>query len=126
MNGRSIWSFAAIAALLAASSACRRQAEEEPAPVVTVDVAPVLLSTIQQVVRGDALVYPKQQSALVPKISSPVHALHVKRGDKVRAGQALVDLESRDLAGAAAESRAAADLADANYETASRGTVPEE
>ena len=47
-------------------------------------------------------------------------------GDKVRAGQLLVELESRDLAGAAAESRAAADLADANYETASRGTVPEE
>src|SRR3954466_1027109 len=126
MNGRSIWSFAALAVVLAASSACRGQAEEGPAPVVTVDVAPVLLSTIQQVVRGDALVYPKQQSALVPKVVSPVRVVHVKRGDKVRAGQLLVELESRDLAGAAAESRASADLADANYETASRGTVPEE
>src|SRR5436190_3982249 len=105
MNRRSIWSFAAVAAVLVASIACRQHAEEEPAPVVTVDVAPVLLSTIQQIVRGDALIYPKQQSALVPKIASPVHVLHVKRGDKVRTGQALVDLESRDLAGAAAESR---------------------
>ena len=60
------------------------------------------------------------------QVRSPVHALHVKRGDTVHAGQILIDLESRDLAGAAAESRAAADLADANYETASRGTVPEE
>jgi multidrug efflux pump subunit AcrA (membrane-fusion protein) len=126
MSGRSIWSFAAIAAVLVASSACRQKAEEESSPVVTVDVAPVLLSTIQQVVRGDALAYPKQQSALVPKVGSPIHAVHVKRGDKVRAGQVLVELESRDLAGAAAESRAAADLADATYETASRGTVPEE
>ena len=126
MNRRTLQSFAAIAALCAMLAACKHQAEEEAAPVVTVDVAPVLLSTIQQVVRSDALVYPKQQSALVPKISSPVRAVHVKRGDKVHAGQLLVELESRDLAGAAAESRAAAEIADANYEKAARGTVPEE
>ncbi len=126
MNRHGIRSFATVALICVTFAACRHQAEEEQAPVVTVDVAPVLLSTIQQVVRGDALVYPKQQSALVPKVAAPVRAVHVKRGDKVRAGQLLVELEGRDLAGAAAESRAAADLADANYEKTARGTVPEE
>jgi multidrug efflux pump subunit AcrA (membrane-fusion protein) len=105
---------------------CRHRQEEEAAPVVTVDVAPVLVSTIQQTVRADAIVYPKQQAAIVPKVAAPIRAVHVQRGQKVKAGQLLVELENRDLAGAAAESRAAAALADANYETAARATVPQE
>lgn len=111
---------------VAVAAACAQTAEDDGAPVVTVDVAPVLVSSIQQMVRGDALIYPRQQSALVPKIAAPIHALYVKRGDRVRAGQLLVELESRDLAAAAAESRASADLADATYETASRATLPQE
>jgi multidrug efflux pump subunit AcrA (membrane-fusion protein) len=107
-------------------AACRHNTEQEPAPVVTVDVAPVLVSSIQQTVRADAVIYPKQQAALVPKVAAPIRTVHVQRGQKVKAGQPLVELESRDLAGAAAESRAAAALADANYETAARATVPQE
>ena len=119
--------FIAVASgVLLASAGCRHAAVPDAAPVVTVDVAPVLLSSIQQVVRADAVIYPKQQSALVPKIAAPIHALHVQRGAKVHAGQVLLELESRDLAGSAAESRAAADLADATYETAARATVPQE
>ena len=116
--------FAAISILTAA--ACGPAAEEASAPVVTVDVAPVLVSTIQQIVRADAVVYPRQQSAIVPKIAGPIHAVHVQRGAKVRAGQLLLELESRDLAGAAAESRAGAAQADATYETAARATLPQE
>ena len=115
-----------IAALSIVASACQTKSEEAVAPVVTVDVAPVLLSTIQQTIRTDALIYPKQQSALVSKITAPIRSLLVQRGAKVRVGQPLVELESRDLAGAAAESRAAADLAEATFETASRATVPQE
>jgi len=126
MSVRGTWQIPAIAAAIIMSAACGQKAEEASAPVVTVDVAPVLLSTIQQIVRADGLVYPRQQSALVPKVAAPVHALHVKRGDTVRAGQLLVELESRDLAGAAAENRAVADQADAAYETAARATVPQE
>jgi multidrug efflux pump subunit AcrA (membrane-fusion protein) len=110
----------------AAVAGCRHKQEEASAPVVTVDVAPVLVAAIQQTVRGDALIYPRQQAAIVPKVSAPIRAVHVQRGQKVKAGQLLVELESRDLAGAAAESRAAASLADANYETAARATVPQE
>ena len=115
-----------VGTLLVAASGCAATSEEAVAPVVTVDVAPVLLSTIQQTVRGDALIYPIQQSAIASKITAPIHRLLVQRGAKVKAGQPLVELESQDLAGAAAESRAAADLADATFETASRATVPQE
>lgn len=118
------WVF--VAALFISASGCKAKTEESVAPVVTVDVAPVLLSTIQQTVRADAIIYPRQQSAMVSKISAPIHRVLVQRGTKVRVGQLLVELESQDLVGAAAESRAAADLADATYETASRATVPQE
>jgi len=44
----------------------------------------------------------------------------------VKAGQLLVELENRDLAGAASESRAAMKQAEASFQTTSRATVPEE
>ncbi len=100
--------------------------EKAAAPVVTVDVAPVLLSKIQRTIRGDSVLYPRQQAAIVPKIAAPVKKWHVKRGDRVRAGQLLVELENQDLAGAATESRAALNQAEAAFETTSKATVPEE
>src|SRR3954465_9549914 len=99
---------------------CRGKQEEEAAPVVTVDVAPVLLSTIQRTIRTQGLLYPRQQAAIVPKVSAPIKKTYVQRGARVRAGQLLLELENRDLAGSAAENRAAYELAEANYETASR------
>jgi HlyD family secretion protein len=105
---------------------CRGAKEEETTPVVTVDVAPVLLAGIQRTIRADGLLYPRQQAAIVPKISAPVKKLYVQRGARVRSGQLLLELENQDLAGAAAESRAGADLAEATYETTAKATVPQE
>ncbi len=117
----------AIVALACASLAgCRHKAEEETTPIVTVDVAPVLLSQIHRTIRAEALIYPRQQAAIVPKIAAPIRRALVQRGTRVRAGQLLLELENRDLAGASAESRAALDQAQANYETAARATVPQE
>jgi multidrug efflux pump subunit AcrA (membrane-fusion protein) len=107
-------------------SGCHRGNEEEQAPIVTVDVAPVLLSQIQRTIRADGLLYPRQQAAIVPKITAPIKRNAVQRGAKVKAGQLLVELENGDLAGAAAESRAAYDLAEATYQTTARATVPQE
>ena len=107
-------------------TACRGKKEEAAAPVVTVDVAPVLLSQIQQTVRGDGLVYPKQQAAIVPKVVAPIRKAFVQRGVKVKAGQLLLELENQDLAGAAAESRATYAQAQATYETTANATVPQE
>jgi multidrug efflux pump subunit AcrA (membrane-fusion protein) len=115
-----------LAATCAAGAACRHKSEEEAAPVVTVDVAPVLLSQIQRTIRAEGLVYPRQQAAIVPKVTAPIKKTLVQRGARVRAGQPLVELENQDLAGAATESRAAFDQAQATYETTAKATVPQE
>ena len=117
-----------VAALLAAVliAGCGGKKEEAPAPVVTVDVAPVLLSQIQRTIRAEGLAYPRQQAAIVPKISAPIKKAYVQRGTHVREGQLLLELENQDLAAAATESRAAYDLAEATYETTAKATVPQE
>jgi len=107
---------------------CSKKKEEPQAEehVVTVDVAPVVTSPISLKVTADALLYPLQQAAIVPKISGPVKKFFVDRGSRVRAGQVLAELENRDLASAAAESQAAFEQAEANYVTVARGTSAEE
>jgi multidrug efflux pump subunit AcrA (membrane-fusion protein) len=115
-----------VALLVALAAGCRSKGDDETAPVVTVDVAPVLLSAIQRTVRADGVLYPRQQAAIVPKIVAPIKHAFVKRGARVRAGQLLVELENQDLAGAAVESRAAYDQAEATYENTSKATVPQE
>src|SRR5690348_10525361 len=97
-------------ALTFVASCGKKAGEEEASPVVTVDVAPVMLSQIHRTIRADGLLYPKQQAAIIPKITAPIKRTYVQRGAKVRAGQLLVELENQDLAGAAAENRAAYDL----------------
>lgn len=99
---------------------------DEGERVVTVDVAPVLSTPISQKVTTEALLYPLQQAAIVPKISAPVKKFYVDRGAHVNAGQLLAELENSDLAGGVAESKAAFDQAEANYQTVSKATVPEE
>src|SRR5215470_1919449 len=102
---------AAIVAACASLWACGRKGQEEAAPVVTVDVAPVLLSQIQRTIRAQAVLYPRQQAAIVPKVSAPIKKTFVQRGARVRSGQPLLELENQDLAGAATDSRAGFDQA---------------
>jgi HlyD family secretion protein len=116
----------AVAVLLLTTLACGGKKEEESGPVVTVDVAPVLLKKIDRTIRVDGLLYPRQQAAIVPKISAPIKKWYVQRGSRVRAGQLLVELENKDLQGAATESSAALSQAEATFETTSQATVPEE
>ena len=88
------------------TGACGAKEAPSEGPVVTVDVAPVLSAQIERRVRGDALLFPFQQAAIIPKITAPVAKTYVERGARVRAGQLLVALESKDLANAARESQA--------------------
>jgi len=107
-------------------SNCKAKPEAEPEPVVTVDVAPVLSSAIQLKVKADAVLYPLQQAAIVPKITAPIKKFYVEKGSTVRAGQLLAELENQDLAGTVAEAKAANDQAEAAYQTTARATVPED
>src|SRR5882672_997753 len=107
----------ALGIMLAASmiASCRGKHEDEPEPIVTVDVAPVLLSQIQRTIRAEGLLYPRQQAAIVPKISAPIKRTLVQRGARVKAGQLLLELENQDLAGAVTESRASLEFAQATF-----------
>jgi len=119
-------SVAVLVTMCASLVSCGRKGATEATPVVTVDVAPVLLSQIQRTIRAQGLIYPRQQAAIVPKVTAPIKKAYVQRGAHVRAGQVLIELENGDLAGATAESRATYDQAQANFETAAKATVPQE
>src|SRR5207302_9355929 len=108
------------------SCAAKKAEKADEEHVVTVDVAPVLSSSISLKVTADALLYPLQQAAIVPKISAPIKKFYVDRGARVREGQLLAELEDSDLAGALTENRAALEQAQAISQPVSRAGVPED
>ena len=73
---------------IAVLSACSHEKPEEPG--VPVKAATVEKSTIERIITTDAVLFPLQQAALVPKITAPVKKFYVNRGSKVRKGQLLV------------------------------------
>lgn len=99
---------------------------EDNEPIVTVQVAAVEKTTIEQTISAQAILFPRQQSAIVPKISAPVQKFLVKRGSPVREGQLLAVLENRDLSAAAQDTKGAYDQAQATYETTTAASLPEE
>ena len=116
----------AIAAFLGslAGVGCSEQKPEEP--VVNVQAVPVEKKTLQVRIDADAILFPLQQAAIVPKITAPVKKFYVKRGSRVRKGQLLAVLENRDLAAAAEENQGAFSQAQAAYATTTAASLPEE
>ena len=76
-----------LASAIAMSIGCAKEKTEEA--VVPVTAASVQKADIQRVVTADAVLFPLQQAALVPKISSPVKQFLVNSGSKVHKGQLL-------------------------------------
>jgi multidrug efflux pump subunit AcrA (membrane-fusion protein) len=99
------------------------EAPEAPTPV-TVETA--VRGAIDHVVTSDAILYPINQANVTPKLSAPVKRMLVNRGDHVRAGQPLAELESGDLAAAADENKQLYEQSQAAYETLTRATVFED
>lgn len=107
------------------SGACTSEKPDQ-GPVVSVQVAPVEKTTIEHTVTAQAILFPKAQSAIVPKISAPVQKFLVQRGSAVKEGQLLAVLENRDLSAAAQDSQGALNQAQAAYETTTAASLPEE
>ena len=114
----------AMAALLLSIGCSSDKGDQEP--VVTVHVATVEKTTIQHTIQAQAILFPRQQSAIVPKISAPVQKFLVRRGSSVHEGQLLAVLENRDLTAAAQDTKGAYDQAQATYETTTAANLPEE
>jgi multidrug efflux pump subunit AcrA (membrane-fusion protein) len=95
-------------------------AEEAPSPV---QVEEARVGPIDHIVTADAVLYPINQANVTAKISAPVKRVLVNRGDHVKAGQLVAELESRDLAAAVGESKGLLEQAQANYQTTTGATV---
>ena len=99
-------------------SGCSAKEAPEEAPTVTVQVDAAEKQPIQRKVIAEATLYPRDQAALVPKITSPVKKFYVDKGSRVKKDQLLAELENRDLTGAQAKSQGAYQQAEATYQTA--------
>ena len=93
---------------------------------MSVEVAPVKRVDMERTVTSEAILFPLHEAAITPKVSAPVKEFKVQRGAKVKAGELLAILENRDLAGSELESKGAFEQAEANYQTATAATLPEE
>jgi multidrug resistance efflux pump len=110
---------------LVMAGACHK-AEKKAEIVAPVRVAPAIKGSIRLIVNTDAVLYPRDQANIVPKISAPVRRFLVNRGDHVKQGQLLAELEARDLAAAAQASRGTYEQAQSNYRSTTAVGVPEQ
>jgi multidrug efflux pump subunit AcrA (membrane-fusion protein) len=124
MNVRMYAVVVASIAVLVLSSCSKEQ--PEPQPVVTVQVATVKKQSLQQIVTAEALLFPKNEAAITPKVVAPVSRFYVNRGSRVHKGELLAILENRDISASVAESKGALEQAQAQYETTTQASLPED
>jgi multidrug efflux pump subunit AcrA (membrane-fusion protein) len=106
-----------------ASCSKKEQATE---PEVTVQAAKAEKQPIRLVVRSEAVLFPKNQAAITPKVVAPVKTFYVNRGSRVHEGQLLAVLENRDLAATETETRGSYHQAEAAYQIETTSALPEE
>ncbi len=110
---------------------CGKAKEKEAAGGETEAPTPVMVETavrgaIDRVVTADAVLYPVNQSNVTSKINAPVKRMLVNRGDHVRAGQLIAELESADLAASVAESQQQYEQTQAAYQAMTGATVQDD
>jgi len=110
--------------ILAYLPGCKKEAQ--PEALVTVQAEQPEQGSISESIMADAVLAPIAQAAIEPKISAPVKKFYVERGQRVRAGELLVALESNDLTAAALDNQGAYEAAEASYATATKAQVPED
>src|SRR5437868_10048996 len=62
---------------------CTPKPQEETAPTVSVQVEPAKKEPISRKVVSDAVLFPLNQAAIMPKVSAPVKKFYVQRGTPV-------------------------------------------
>ncbi|MBA0432562.1 efflux RND transporter periplasmic adaptor subunit [Stenotrophomonas maltophilia] len=85
-----------------------------PAPPPQLQVAPVVRGNIEQVVEATGTLKPSRLVSVGAQVSGRIDTLHVKLGDKVRAGDPIADIDSRTQRNALLSARAAQRTARAN------------
>jgi HlyD family secretion protein len=117
-NFRTLYSGAIVIAILTVLTCCSSKEKEEPRAAVQVQAATVETKEIEEKITTHAILYPRDQAAIVPKVNGPIKEFFVKRGSRVHAGELLVTIENKDLIGALTESQGSYDQAEAAYSSA--------
>ena len=110
-------------ALLIAGCGKSEKAEE---PEVSVQAVAAKTTDISKTVSADAVIFPLAQAVITPKVNAPVKKFFVTRGQKVRQGQLLAELENRDLSASALDNKGAFEQAEASYSNSVNAALPEE
>jgi HlyD family secretion protein len=124
--GRRSIRIAILVPVAAAALVCSGCSGKKPqaTPAVSVQAATVQRKTISQVISTEAVLYPKNEWSIVPKISAPVQKFYVNRGSHVKAGQLVAQLENKDLQAALNQAEGAYEQAQAAYATSTQVNVP--
>jgi HlyD family secretion protein len=125
-GGHNAGLLALLAALSLGSQTGCSKVEENPQPVVTVQTALAARGSIEQTVTSEAILFPRDQAAITPKVVAPVKQFYVNRGSRVHRGQLLAVLENQDLAAAEVENKGAYEQAQAVYGLETKSALPEE
>jgi len=111
--------------LLAGCGGAKPEAADVESPM-PVQVETVRKGPIDHIITADAVLYPVNQANVTAKISAPVKRVLVNRGDHVKAGEVLIELETADLAATANESKSLYDQSQAALQTVTGATVVED
>jgi HlyD family secretion protein len=106
-------------------SGCQRS-ESSAAPQVEVQAVIVRREPITVHIAADAVLSPLSQAVLSSQISAPIAKFYVQRGSKVSKGELLATLDNRNLKAALLDNQGSYDAAQAQYQTATKATVPED
>ena len=112
--------------LVLMAAGCSAGNPSAPAPVVSVQTAPVVRTNLEQWIEAEGILYPLHQAIITPKVAAPIARFYVNRGDRVHAGQLLALLENRDLQAAAVENQGLYQQAQGNYQTTVHATLPQQ
>lgn len=113
------------AAFLGRNRTASPHGDAGPAPV-PVEVAKIVRGTVSQTVEVSGTVVSARSAEVVPKISGRVVRVLVQDGDRVAAGQALVELDATDQRNDLAQAEAAVAAAEARLALLEKGQRPQE
>ena len=122
-----IHALALICCLLLLAGCSKPKADEgEAAAATPVQTEAAKRETIHHTITAEAILYPRQQASIMPKINAPVARFLAQRGDHVKQGQLLAVLEDQDLLASAQESKQLYQQAQAGYQSTVSATMPDD
>lgn len=118
-----------VVCLSLAVAGCHKGAEEvgedkAVKPVVEVTLEKAVSKDIPVTIDAPATVFAREQASIASRITSPIRRLLVRKGDNVKSGQLLAELENRDLVAQRAEAQGALSNAEATLQKTVSGTIP--